>query len=106
MRYKSERSRTGNRTEALRRTFAFAGRAIVMTTIILVAGIIPFAFNDYFTIRMMGTLLPAALVVALAADLLTVPALVRLGWIDYAEKKEAVDDSSSVIPSPLVAGSP
>ncbi|MHC4600631.1 MAG: efflux RND transporter permease subunit [Planctomycetota bacterium] len=108
MRYRIERRRSMDSAQALKRTFAFAGRAIVMTTVVLTLGFIPFGFSDYFTITMMGTLLPAVLVVALLADLLTVPAMVRLGWIDFTEKeeKESVDESSTVIPSPVVAGSP
>jgi predicted RND superfamily exporter protein len=82
VRLRVERLR-GTAEQAIARTFAFAGRAIVMTTVILVCGFAPLAGSDYFTIRMLGTLLPAALVVALLADVLLVPAMVRLGWIRW-----------------------
>ena len=57
-------------TAALERTFDFAGRAIVMTTIILAAGFLPFLLTDYYSTRMLGSLLPLCLVVALVAGLL------------------------------------
>ena len=73
--------------EAIRRTLRFAGRGIVFTTVILTLGFLPLALSDYFSIRMMGTLLPAALIVALVADLLLVPALATLGVFRWTEKK-------------------
>lgn len=82
-RYRLEGARFGTAADAIRRTFAFAGRAIVMTTVILVAGFVPFAGNDYLTMRMFGTLLPQCLVVALLADVLLVPALIAVGWLRF-----------------------
>ena len=86
MRFRIECERTEDRDEALRRTFDFAGRAIVMTTVILVAGFLPFAFSGYFTIKTLGTLLPSCLVVALLADLLMVPAMAKVGWFAFGRK--------------------
>ncbi len=67
--------------EALRRTFACSGRAIVQTSVILCVGFLPFALSDYFTTQILGTLLPGTLMVALVADLLLATALVELGWL-------------------------
>ena len=67
------------------RTFDFAGRAIVITTLILVVGFAPFALSDYYSIWIMGTLLPAILVVALIADLLLVPSLAAVGWLRFSK---------------------
>jgi len=86
MRFRLEAGRCADTAEALLQTFRFAGRAIVMTTIILVLGFYPFAYSDYFSIRIMGTLLPLVLVVALLADLLLVPALIQVGWIKFVFK--------------------
>jgi predicted RND superfamily exporter protein len=97
MRYKIECSRSKNSIEALQRTFAFAGRAIVMTTIILVIGFLPLALSGYLSISIVGTLLPAVLIVALAADLLTVPAMVRLGWIDFAKRERTTAEPETGI---------
>lgn len=83
VRLRYESARTADIGEALKRTFNFTGRAIMITTVILVFGFAPFAMSDYFTIRIMGTLLPFALIVALLADLLLVPALVKLGAIRF-----------------------
>ena len=79
VRYRLELGRHGDHAEAVRGTFAYAGRAIVMTTVILVLGFLPCAGSGFSTMRLFGTLLPFSLVVALLADLLLVPALVRLG---------------------------
>jgi predicted RND superfamily exporter protein len=81
MRYRVEarRAAPGDTEGPLRRTFHFAGRAIVMTTVILCVGFAPFVLSDYLTLYMFGTLLPLALVVAVLADLLLVPAMARVG---------------------------
>lgn len=86
VRLRVEQERGLERDAALRRTFAFAGRAIVMTTIILGFGFLPLATSDYYSTRMIGELLPLCLVVAVVADLLLVPALAHVGWIDLAPR--------------------
>ena len=83
VRYRIELKRGVDKDKALQRTFAFAGRAIVMTTVILVAGFFPFSLSDYYSTQIMGTLLPLCLVVALLADLLLVPALAAVGVIRF-----------------------
>jgi|GEM_PF-546035 len=84
MRYRLEYARTGDIQAAVKRTFHFAGRAIVMTTVVLSLGFLPLALSSQMTIAMMGTLLPLTLMMALVADLLLVPALARLGLIRFA----------------------
>ncbi len=88
VRLRIEAARSPDTATAIHRTFDFAGRAIVMTTIILAAGFSPFALSDYYTTRMMGTLLPLCLVVALLADLLLVPALAQAGLIRFGNSGE------------------
>ena len=83
MRLRIETRRTTNRATALDRTFDFAGRAIVMTTVVLTAGFAPFALTEYYSTHIMGTLLPLTLVVALLADLLLVPALAMVGMLSF-----------------------
>jgi len=78
MRYKIEAARTSDVALALERTFTFSGRGIFITTAVLVAGFLPLTITDYVTIHNMGTMLPYTFIVALAADLLLVPALIRL----------------------------
>ncbi len=82
-RLKFESARTSDPGVALQRTFHFSGRAMVITTVILTAGFAPFALSDYFSVRIFGTLLPFTLIVALLADILLVPALVKLGAIRF-----------------------
>ena len=82
-RYRLEVARSEDAAAAIRRTFKFAGRAIVMTTVILVAGFSPFAMSDYFSIRVFGTLFPVCLISAVIADLLLVPAMIQLGPMRY-----------------------
>ncbi len=82
-RLRFESARTTDPGEALKRTFHFSGRAMVTTTLILSAGFMPLGLSDYFTIGIFGTLLPMTLVVAVLADILLVPALVKLGVIQF-----------------------
>ena len=98
VRYRIE-SRRHEAREALRRTFSFAGRGIVMTTIILSCGFLPFLLSDYFFMRMLGGLLPLCFVVALAADLLWIPALARLGWIRFPTQVSGFDAEGDAGPS-------
>ena len=81
---------------ALRRTFAYAGRGILMTTIILSCGFLPFLLSDYFFMRMLGGLLPLCFVVALAADLLWIPALTQIGWIRCGPPPEIPEASADL----------
>ena len=83
MRYKIESGRCATRTEAIQQTFAFSGRAVVMTTVILAIGFSPMALSDYYSMAIVGSLLPASLVVAMVADLVLVPALAEVGWLAF-----------------------
>ena len=87
MRYRVESERGDGRDAALQRTFGFAGRGIVMTTVILCFGFGPFALSSYFTIHLLGTALPGVLIVALIADLLLVPAMIEVGWMPAGPRR-------------------
>lgn len=89
MRYRAEAGRSPDRRVAIRRTFDFAGRAILMTTVVLVVGFLPCALSDYYSLWILGTLLPMVLVFAVLADLLMVPAMVQLGWLAVARRAGA-----------------
>lgn len=82
--------------EALRRTFHFTGSALVQTSIILCLGFLPFSLSAYFSTRILGTLLPMTLLVALLADILLLPALLALGVIRFGDGRRA----SPVVTSP------
>jgi predicted RND superfamily exporter protein len=82
-RLRFESRRTADPNLALQRTFHFSGRAMATTTIILSAGFLPLGLSNYFTIQIFGTLLPLTLLSALSADILLVPALVKVGAIRF-----------------------
>ncbi|MEW5736987.1 MAG: MMPL family transporter [Thermodesulfobacteriota bacterium] len=82
-RLRVEKEKTGELGAALGSSMHYAGRAMIMTTVILAAGFAPFAISDYFSVHILGTLLPACLVVALLADLFWVPSMARAGWIRF-----------------------
>ncbi|MBT6490176.1 MAG: MMPL family transporter [Deltaproteobacteria bacterium] len=82
-RFRMEAARSSTLDEAITRTFEYTGRGIVKTTLILCLGLLPFNLSDYLTTRMMGTLLPMTLVVALVADLLLVPALLKIRFLRF-----------------------
>ena len=82
-RYRLELKRQGDEGAALRKTYHYAGRGIVMTTLILTIGFCPFIFSQYFSLKILGTLLPMVLIVALLADLLLLPALARLRLLRF-----------------------
>jgi len=86
-RYRYERERTDDVAIALDRTFHFSGRAIIITSVILVVGFMPFGFSDFFTVRIMGTLLPLSLAGALLTDLLLIPAMIKLGIFRFGIQK-------------------
>ena len=87
-RLRFESARTQNPDLALKHSFHFSGRAMVVTTLILALGFMPLGLSNYFTVRIFGTLLPYTLIVAVLADILLVPALVKLGVIRFANISE------------------
>ena len=82
-RYRVESTRHATDADALQATFSFSGRGIVITTVIFTVGFLPLATSNYVPIRVMGMLMPYAFVVALVADLLLVPAMVKVGLLSY-----------------------
>jgi len=86
MRLRFEFSKTTDPGEAVKQTLHYSGRAIIMSSVILVAGFLTFSFSEYFSVNIFGTLLPSCLIVALAADVLLVPAFVNLGWVRFKHK--------------------
>ena len=82
-RLKLESARCEDHDEAISRTFRFAGRGIVITTVIFTLGFLPMGLSDYMSLAFYGTLLPACFVVALLADILWLPAMARVGAIRF-----------------------
>jgi predicted RND superfamily exporter protein len=90
-RFRHEIKQTENIEIALDKAFHFSGRAIFITTVILVAGFLPFALSGYSSAKIMGTLLPAILAATLFTDMLLIPALIKLGAFQFAKRNERVE---------------
>ena len=82
-RYKLELERLGSVPEAIRETFRFSGRGILITTVIFTVGFLPLMWSEYSSISVMGSLLPYTFVVAVVADLLLVPAMIAAGVLRF-----------------------
>ncbi|MCP4156612.1 MAG: cyclic nucleotide-binding domain-containing protein [bacterium] len=78
-RYRFEYENVKDITRAIDKTLHFSGRAIVITSIIIIVGFAPFGFSDYFSIRILGTMLPVCFVIAILSDMLLIPSLIHLG---------------------------
>ena len=77
-RFRTELAECGDHAEAARRTLASAGRAIVGTSLILACGFCVMALATVKSIVFFGLLSAVAMLVALVADLLMLPALLVL----------------------------
>ena len=67
MRYRMECRKGRASEEAITQTFHYAGRGIVVTTIVLTLGFLPMATSSYWPISMYGIFLPMTLIFALVA---------------------------------------
>ncbi len=83
--YKQYRSHGLNPIDAITETFLVTGKALVVTTILLVVGFGAFIFADFVPNRNFGLLCSMILALALLTDLLFLPAL--LLTIDRGDKK-------------------
>ncbi|RMD86224.1 MAG: RND family transporter [Candidatus Dadabacteria bacterium] len=75
-RFRHEFRETGSYEEALRRSMADVGRALFITSTVLVAGFLVFAFSVMDNLGTLGVLLSTTIIMALVADYLIMPALV------------------------------
>lgn len=77
-RYHEERRGTPDVREAVRRALVGSGRPVVMTTLLLVAGLSVLLASEFLATRRFGGLLMTAIASALPADLIVLPALLVL----------------------------
>lgn len=76
-----EETRAGyDKDEALLRTARSSGRAIVVTSFILIAGFLVLGFSSFLPIRRFGELASVLVAGCLLADVLMFPALIKVGW--------------------------
>lgn len=85
--YQRERHRGVNPKPAIRTTIQRVGKALVMTTIALVAGHAVVLFSSFPAIQKFGLLTAITISSALAGDLLILPAL--LVWVDRAKSRDS-----------------
>ena len=76
-RYQEEAGESGSHTDAIERAFTGVGSALVMTTIVLVTGMLTAIFGDARDARLFGTMGAATLTAALFADIVFLPALIK-----------------------------
>jgi predicted RND superfamily exporter protein len=86
-----------DRDTVVRRTMAHVGSALVVTTLILLSGFVSLLLADMPPIRLFGGLSCLVLLLAIAAELLLLPAL--LFWQGPQRKTMPDDPTSAVLPS-------
>jgi hypothetical protein len=80
VRYKMQRQKGNSVDEALKQTFLITGKAITLTTIVLVFGFISLIFSDFTGTYYVGIIVCITLVSGLFADLLLIPQLIY--WVN------------------------
>ena len=79
VRFRASRSAGRSDRVAVGRTIAAVGPSILMTTVLLIVGMLPLALSGYLSIRMFSTQLATLLIGAVAMDLVLVPCLLAAG---------------------------
>lgn len=79
-RFREEMKRTGDVEESVVRTFEGTGRAIVITSILIVAGLSVLLFSDFVPTRRFAELTSVTMIGALVGVLLLLPACLVLFW--------------------------
>ena len=86
-RFTEERSRGCNVRDALLKTAAGSGRAIVVTSFMLGSGMLVMLISSFMPVRLFGELVCVTLLGCLLADLIILPAMLAL----FADRSEASD---------------
>ncbi len=84
-RFKLERKKGLDVDTALRNTFQISGKAIMLTTFILLLGFLSLIFSDFSGTYYIGLLVSVTLVSAMIADLYLIPQLIY--WINPGSRK-------------------
>jgi len=79
-RFDEEMARGVGLDEALRRAAAGSGRAIVITSVMLVGGLAVMSTSSFVPIRLFAELTGITILGCLFGDLIVLPALLKLGW--------------------------
>lgn len=97
-RFKEETKLSNNRSLAIQRTLEGAGKAIVLTTFLIVSGLSVMMFFSFVPTRRMAELVSISLVAALVGDLLLLPACLALFWKQRSSGNEqsVVHDAQTI----------
>lgn len=77
--YKLERKKGRSHLYALKRSYLSSGKAIIVTTLILVGGFLTLLFSSFTSTFYMGLLVSVTLFIALALDLMIMPIIILYG---------------------------
>ena len=94
-RYKAELQKTDDEHEAIRASFIGVGTALIMTTLVLLAGFVTVAFGDSREVRIFASMAGITIASALLGDLLFLPALLAR----YARRPSREESTPSPIES-------
>ncbi len=81
-RYRIERVAGRDRPAAVEATMLGAGHGIIRTSVVLIAGFLPYLISNYQTTITLGIMLPVTVASALVLDLTLVPAMAQLGLLE------------------------
>jgi len=97
-RFKEETKLSNNRSLAIQRTLEGAGKAIVLTTFLIVSGLSVMMFSSFVPTRRMAELVSISLVAALVGGLLLLPACLALFWKQRSSGNEqsVVHDAQTI----------
>ena len=85
--YKLERRKGRTHLYALKRSYLSSGKAIIVTSLILVGGFLTLLFSSFTSTFYMGLLVSVTLLIALALDLMIMPLIILYGLDDATRKK-------------------
>ena len=80
-RFRLERNRGLNVDEALKHTIQRTGKVMVLTTLLLSVGLAITQISAFAPVKLFGLMLILTFIIALLADLLLLPALLKQKWI-------------------------
>ncbi len=79
-RLRFEREKGSSLNDALESTISQTGRVMTLTTLLLSAGLLVTQFSVFQPVQLFGQMLMITFIVALLADLIILPALIKLKW--------------------------
>lgn len=86
-RFKLELSKNKSILYALKRTYLTSGKAMIITTILLIIGFGVLGLSSFYAVQVIGSMTSYALFFALVCDLIFLPVLIVLFYRDKTHKK-------------------